>query len=458
MKIIICGAGVVGTGIARQLVLEDHDVVVVDNDPIMIGRLNETLDVTGIVGYASHPGVLQNCGAKDADMLIAVTQVDEVNMVACQIAHTLFNIPTTIARIRDQNYLLPEWRSLYRHDRLPIDYIISPELEVAHTVINRLHAPGVMDTLNFFDNQIRVIELRAESGCPFHGLSFGRIREDLKPHRSRVLAVERNGDILFPDSVEELAAGDLVFFMAPARAVEHVMAQFGHAEKEARRVIIVGAGNIGLFLSQRLEQEEDLSIKLIEISRECATYAANKLEDVTVICGDALDQEILKEVNIADAETFIAVTNDDEVNILSSLLAKRFGCRRAITLINSVAYSPLIGSLGIDVVINPREITVSSILQYIRRGKVRAARAIFSGEVEIIEIEVPAGAPVVGQMLADLDLPRDIFIAAIARDNDIFLPYDEEFALREHDTVLVVCRSNAVKKVDKIFSSQGDYF
>lgn len=459
MKIIVCGAGQVGAGIARQLASENNDVIIIDSSAEQIQKINESLDVKAFVGVPSHPTVLEQAGARDADMIIAVTTSDETNMIVCQVAHSLFKMHTKIARVRHQNYLQPIWKDLYRKDHLPIDYIISPEKEVAQAIMNRLHVPGAMDMIPFADKLLRVIEVRCASTCALINLPLAQVREILLDLNVSVIGIVREEQIILPDKKEVLRAEDAVFFVTGEEHVSEAMKIFGHKEKEARRVLIIGGGNIGLFLAEALEEEEhDINAKLIEINKERAEYIASNLSKTTVIFGDALDQEILQEANIENTETVISVSNDDEVNILSSLLAKRSGCDRAITLINkSTSYSPLISSLGIDVVVSPRETTVSSILQHIRKGKVRAAYSICGGDAEIIEVEAFRSSSVVGQTIAGLHLPKGAIIGAIARKGKVLIPKEDD-AILEGDRVLILCLLDDIAKVDKIFSERQDYF
>ena len=459
MRIIVCGAGQVGTSIARHLANEDNHVTVIDNVPELIGHISDTLDVKALVGHASHPTVLEEAGAHEADMLIAVTAYDEVNMVSCQVAHSLFNVPTKIARIRNQNYLKPVWKDLYRHDRLPIDVIISPEMEVARALNHRLHVPGAIDTIPFADGRVKVIAVRCTQECPILNLTLERIKREFKDMAVAIIGISREGHLLIPDDKERLQFGDQVYFVADSRHVTRAMGVFGYEEKEARRVIIVGGGNIGLFLSRQIEKEDqDVRLKIIEIDKDRADFIAERLMNTTVINGSALNREILSEVNVSESETFIAVTNDDEVNILSSLLAKQMHCKRAVTLINnSGAYADLVSSLGIDVAVQPKEITVSSILRHIRRGKIRSVHSICNGLAEIIEAEAFQNSPMVGRTIKDMDVPHGIVVGCILRENHVIIP-DEDTVIRVGDHIIILSLANVVKKVEKIFSVKFEYF
>jgi trk system potassium uptake protein TrkA len=459
MKIIICGAGLVGSSIARQLSMEGNDITVIDQSPELIQNINDTLDVRAQVGFASHPTVLEAAGAESADMIIAVTLSDEINMVACQVANSLFNVPTKIARVRNQNYLKPEWNHLFRQDHMSIDFIISPEIEVAHAVINRLHVPGAIDTIPFIDGMVKVIGLRCDDDCPMINMSLGRIQKKMLDAGVSILGLLRNEDFLVADEGQNLLEGDELYFSCDVKNVQRAMAMFGHEEREARRILIIGGGNVGLFLAEMLEKESaDIKIKLIEVDRERAEYVADKLNKTTVINGSALSQEILEEANVAVSETVIAVSNDDEVNILSSLMAKRFGGQRVVTLVNnSAAYSPLTSSLGIDVAINPREITVSSILQHIRKGRIVSVHSICKGKAEVIEAEAVEASSVVGKRMEDLDLPRGIVIGSIVRNGNVIVP-DEDTIIKAGDRIIILSLANMVGKVEKVFSVKFEFF
>ncbi|MDA0781106.1 MAG: Trk system potassium transporter TrkA [Rickettsiales bacterium] len=459
MRIIVCGAGQVGSSIARQLSIEGNDVTVIDQSAEHIQMINDTLDVKAKIGFASHPTVLEEVGAENTDMIIAVTLSDEINMVACQVAHSLFNIPTKIARIRNQNYLRPEWMRLYRHDHLPIDFIISPEIEVANAIVNRLHVPGAVDTIPFVDGLVKVVGIRCTVDCPMINMPVERIQKRVSEFDVSILGILRGESFLVTGEGLELLDEDELYFSCDTKNVQKVMAMFGHEEREARRVTIIGGGNVGLFLAEQLEKEDsDVKVKLIEVDKDRAEQVADRLNRTTVINGSALSQEILEEANVALAETVIAVSNDDEVNILSSLLSKRFGAHRVVTLVNNASsYSPLTSSLGIDVAINPREITVSSILQHIRKGRIVAVHSICKGKAEVIEAEAVEASSVVGKRIKDLALPNGIVIGTMVRNGETIVP-DEDTIIKVGDRIVILSLANMVSKVEKIFSVKFEFF
>lgn len=458
MKIVICGAGQVGSSIARQLASEGNDITLIDQNAELIERVSEYLDVSAIVGFASHPDVLERAGCADADMLIAVTYSDEVNMVACEIAHCLFNVPTKIARIRHQSYLAPAWKDLFRNENMPIDVIISPEYEVAKAVIRRLDAPGAIDMIPFANGQLKVLAVHCMLDCPLLNLPFSIIRQRLGHLKVNVLGLARDGKFIVPQPEHILHAGDDVYFVSDNRDMKRAMAMFGHEEKEAQRVIILGGGNIGLFIAQELEEEDsNTRINIIELSRGRAEDIACRLKHSVVLNGSGLDHEVLREANVDSAETIIAVTNDDEVNVLSSLLAKRHGCQRSITLVNNASYSPLLANLGIDVIVNPRETTVSSILQHVRRGKIRAVHSLMDGQAEIIEAEAIETSALVGKSFNKMELPKGVVLGAILRGTEVIIPTPET-VVQVNDHIVILSLAGMIKRVERIFSVSIEFF
>ncbi len=454
MDIIICGAGIVGRGIARQLADEGNNVTLIDESEAVIAEINNSLEVSALHGYPSHPPVLEKAGAESAEMIIAVTTSDEVNMVICQLAHSMFNVPLKIARIRHPNYLKAIGKELYQNHHLPIDYIISPEREVAEAIIHRLHAPGVMDYLPFARGELAVVEVRSNEDNPYLGKTLEALHQDTSLPM-RVLGIQRDGKFYAATPQQVLLNGDEVFVVTDEAHTRHVTNAFGYNERHAERIIIMGGGNVGLLIARMLKDAHpDLNIKIIELFRERAEYVASFLPDVTVICGSALDVDILREANVDVADTVICVSNDDEANILSAVLSKRQGAKKTFTLINKGhSYEPLIAGLGIDVTINPREMTVSSILQHTRKGNIMGASSICGGKAEIIELHVAAASSIVGKQIHMLSLPADIQIGAILRHKELLLPGDEEM-LMEDDILLIIMKTELVKQFDSIFDSK----
>ena len=458
MQVIVCGAGQVGLSIARHLATEKNQVTVIDRSPELIKKISDTVEVRGITGYASHPDVLERAGIGEADMIIAVTQADEVNMVACQIAHSLFNVPMKIARVRAQSYLQPIWADLFSRDNMPIDVIISPEIEVARAARNRLHAPGAFDMIPLANGKIRVVGARIEEDCPIINTPLRQLTTLFPDLHLVVVSIIRDGKTIVPSADDQMLPNDEVYFVAEDAHLSRSMAAFGHEEPEAHKVLIVGGGNIGLFLAQEIEKNDPhISAKLVELDPERARFVATALSDTIVVNGDILDPEILEELNIPNTDMMITVTNDDEVNVLASLLAKRNGCKRTVALVNKMTYQPLLRTLGVDMVVNPRAITVSTILQHLRRGRIRSVHSLPDGVGEIIEAEALDTSSVVGKALKDVKLEKGIIIGAILRDGKVILPRSDT-VIHPKDDVVVFAASNVVKHVEKMFSVSLEFF
>lgn len=458
MRVIVCGAGQVGHHIARTLAAEDNDVTVIDRDESLVEKITSAVDVKGVTGYASHPDVLERAGAANADLLIAVTYADEVNMVACQVAHSLFDLPTKIARVRAQSYLAPAWANLFARDQLPIDIVISPEIEVARAIARRLRVPGAFDMIPLADDLVRLIGVRCDQDCPVVNTPLRQLTSLFPDLHIVVVGIVRESRPFVPTGDDSMLPGDEVYFVAETSHVRRAMALFGHDEAAQRRVVILGGGNIGLFLAQELEQGDlAMTAKVIEQDKDRAETIAERLNRTVVLNGDALDPEILDEANIRAAESVIAVTNDDETNILASLLAKRGGCARSVTLINKTTYSPLVSSLGIDVVVSPRAITVSTILQQVRRGRIRSVHSLREGFGELIEAEALETSSIVNKPLREARLPDGVIIGALVRDSQVITPRADTVP-RAGDRVILLSTTAAIKSVEKMFSVRLEYF
>ncbi len=458
MKVIICGAGQVGSNIAHHLAAEGNEVTIIDSSPDLIQKISDTLDVRGLVGYASYPNVLEQAGAADADMIIAATYSDEVNMVACQVAHSLFSVPTKVARVRQQVYLQPEYAHLFDRDHLPIDVIISPEEEVAKAVARRLQAPGATEMIPFADGRVRLIGLRVRADTPIINTPLRQLTALFPDLNINIVGIVRGERKFVPRGDDQLLPRDEAYFVVETAHMARAMAAFGHEEPEAQRVIIVGGGNIGLCLALLLESAQpSTATKLIERDRDRAEYVAQRVARSMVLHGDALDPEILEEANVRKTEMVIALTDDDETNILVSLLAKRYGCERTIALVNKQSYAPLIGFLDIDVVVNPRAITVSTILQHVRRGRIRAVHSIGDSFGEILEVEALETSGIVGMPIRDLKLPPGAIVGAILRDGEVLIPRGGS-TIKPQDRVVLFAMGAAVKKVERMFAVKLEYF
>jgi trk system potassium uptake protein TrkA len=374
------------------------------------------------------------------------------------VAHSLFNLPTKVARIRHQSYLQPIWADLFSRDHMPIDVIISPEIEVARAISRRLQVPGAFETITFAGGKVKLMGVRCNEDCPVINTPLRQLTGIFPDLNIVVVGIVRDGEGIVPDADQMMLAGDDVYFVADAAHVPRAMAVFGHEETVARRIIIAGGGNIGAFLGQIIEKDHPgVNARIIESNRDRAHLVADMLEKTVVINGDVLDPEILEEVNVADSEAIIAVTNDDETNILASLLAKRFGSRRAVTLINNMTYAPLITTLGIDVVVSPRAITVSSILQHVRRGRIRAVHSLGDGFGEIIEAEILETSSLLGKSIAEADLPAGVLFGAVVRDGEVITPRGDT-TLRTNDRVVLFAAAAAVKAVERLFAVRLEFF
>ena len=458
MKVVVCGAGQVGSNIARHLALENNDVTVVDRSPDLIRKIGDTLDVKGIVGHASLPDVLERAGLADADLLIAVTYSDEVNMVACQVAHSLFAVPTKIARVRQQGYLTPLWFNLFSRDHLPIDFIISPEMEVAKAINRRLRVPGAFEMIPLVDDKVKLLGVRCADDCPLVNTPLRQLTQLFPDLNIVVIGMMRENKAIIPTSDDQMLPGDEVYFVVDSDQVYRAMSAFGHEETEARRVLIFGGGNIGLFLAQEIEREHEwVKTKIIESNRERAELIAGLLDKTMVLQGDVLDPDLLQEANVESTETVVALTNDDETNILASLLAKRHGSKRAITLINKSTYEPLINSLGIDAVVSPRNITVSTILQHVRRGRIHSVHTLREGFGELIEAEALETSEMVGKPLREVNLPSGVILGAIVRDGVMICPTGST-VVQTKDRIVLFAAADSIRKVEQMFSVQLEYF
>lgn len=458
MKVIVCGAGQVGFHIARQLASENNSVTVVDRSPELIEKISDSLDVQGLVGHASHPDVLARAGANEADMLIAVTYADEVNMVACQVAHALFSVPTKVARVRAQSYLDPRWRNLFTRDHLPIDVIISPEIEVARAVLRRLGAPGAFESISFANDRVRMIAMHIDANCPVVDTPLGQLTELFPDLSATVVAIARAGKTILPRGQEQILIGDDVYCVVERSQIGRLLSIFGHEEPQARRIVIIGGGNIGLYVSRELERQGSrVRAKVIERNKERAEVIADQFEHVVVLHGNGLDQEILDEANVGQAEVVVALTDNDEVNILASVLAKQAGCRRAITLFNNPNYLTLIRSLGIDVPIDPRATTVSTILQHVRRGRIHALHSMPEIGGELIEAEALETSALVGRPLRETDLPDGVLLGAVLRGESVIMPRGGT-EIRPGDHVVLFVLADKVRKVEQMFRVGMAYF
>ena len=458
MKVIVAGAGLVGANIARYLASAGNDVTVIDQRPELVRKLADNLDIQALLGHAAHPACLQQAGAKDADLLLAVTQVDEVNMTACQVAHSLFNVPTKIARIRQQAYLEERWGSLFNNDHLPIDVVISPEVEVAHAIARGLSIPGALSVVPFVDDKVRLVGLHCTAGTPIVGTPLRQLSYLFPDLHLICVGVIRDGKFFIPGGDDQLLAGDDVHVVVETAHVERALPAFGYEGGMSERVVIVGAGNVGLFLAQELEESyPDLSLKVIEMNPAYAEMAAERLNRALVLCGDARDLDLMEEANLRSAHAIVSVTNDDDVNVMAGLIAKRLGCRRSVALVNNSAYASLVGLIGIDVAVNPRETTVSMVLRHVRRGRLDSVHTLHDGVAEVYEAQALETSALVGKPLRELHLGGSIIVGAVVRDGQVMSPRGGT-EIRAGDRIVVLARTDMVKRVEKLFAVRPDFF
>ncbi|WP_281967909.1 Trk system potassium transporter TrkA [Roseovarius nanhaiticus] len=458
MKVIICGAGQVGWQIARHLSGENNDVTVVDNNPDLVRRATDTLDVQGLCGFASYPDILERAGARDADMIIAATHSDEVNMVTCQVAHSVFAISRKIARLRSQSYLDAIYSDLYRRDHMPIDVVISPEREVAEAALQRLAAPAAFDTEKFMGGHAQLMGLRLDDDCPVVNTPLRQLSDLFSTLRVVVLAVRRDGRLFAPEAGDQLFVGDECYVFAPNEDIPRTLEVFGKKAHKQERVVVLGGGNVGLAVATALEAKgRGIRAKVIERDRRIAERAADALERTIVLNGDALDRAILTEAGIGKADAVLCVTDDDKTNLLAAVRAKSEGCPFAIALINDPTLIPLLEPIGVDAYINPRATTVSSILRHIRHGRVRGVYSIGDAEAEVIEAQVMSTSSIAGSMIRDIDFPEGVLVGAVQKGGKILKPTG---ALRidEGDVIVIFAMAADVERVEQLLQVSIDFF
>ena len=458
MKVIICGAGQVGWQIARHLSGERNDVTVVDSNADLVRRATDTLDVQGITGFASHPDVLERAGARDCDLIIAATHSDEVNMVTCQVAHSVFGVTRKIARIRAQPYLDAIYADLYRREHMPIDVVISPEREVAEAALQRLAAPSTFDTESFLGGRVQLLGIQLDDSCPVLNTPLRQLTDLFSTLRAIVVGVRRGGRLFAPEAGDQLFAGDQIYVMSVVEDVTRTLEIFGKATKKQERIVIIGGGNVGLAVARALESRTDrVRAKVIEKKRAQAERAADALERTIVLNGDGMSVDLLLEANVDRADAVLAVTDDDKTNILVSVRAKQAGCKMAITLVNDPTLVPLMGPLDIDAYINPRATTVSSILRHIRHGRVRAIYSIGDAEAEVIEAQVLSTSPITGRPIRDIEFPEGVIVGALMKGDKVVKPTGAT-KLEEGDVIVIFAMAADVPEVERLLQVSIDFF
>ncbi len=452
MNIIICGAGRVGFTISKLLSEQNHSITIIDQSSEDIQKINESLDVKAIVGKATSPSILEKANTNDADMIIAVTKNDEINMLICQIAYSIFKVPKKIARIRSQEYLDPKFSGLFNKENLPIDYIISPEIEIAKSIQRKLEAPGALDNIPFAENKIRLLEILIDEKCPIYGIKLNDLTKKFPKLNAYILGVVRDNNFLILKKNDSLKHNDKAYVMVASNKIQETLKVFGHNEKISSKILIIGGGNIGFNLAKNIEQSlDDARLKIIEKDKSRAEFIANDLNNSIVINGNGLDEDVLNEANLEDVETVLALTNDDEDNLMVSILVEKFSKnKRTMALINKPNYSLLQSSLKIDDLIDPRMNTVSSILKHVHKGTIENAYSILNGEYEVIEAEIIESSELVNKELKNSNLPDDIRIGSIIRGDEIILP-SSKYVFQKKDIVILLSKRDQLPTVENMF-------
>ena len=467
MKILILGAGQVGGTLAENLANEANDITVVDNDSARLRELQDRLDIRTMHGRASYPTVLRQAGAEDADMIIAVTNSDETNMVACQVSKLLYKTPTTICRVRAGAYLAkPEL--FYNRDTVkdldslrgfPLDVLISPEHLVTQHITRLIEYPGALQVLEFSKGLTRLVAIRATEGGPLVGHELSYLRTHMPKIDTRVAAIFRKDRAIMPQGDTVIEDGDEVFFIAAADHIRSVMSELQPLEKPYKRIFICGGGNIGYRLANTLEDR--YQVKLLERDHERCVMLSERLRKTVVLEGNAANKDILLEENIENTDVFCAVTNDDEANIMASLLAKRLGARKVLTLINDPAYVELIQGDRIDIAISPQQVTISSILKHVRRGDVAKVHSLRRGAAEAIEAVAHGDADssqVVGRRIEDIPLPAETMIGAIARGDEVILDHSDVVIETDDHLILFLLDKRRIQEIERLLQVKASYF
>ncbi|MFU2059073.1 Trk system potassium transporter TrkA [Avibacterium volantium] len=451
MKIIILGAGQVGTTLAENLVSEDNDITLVDNQADRLLALQDKHDLRVVNGVASSPKVLREAGAADADLVVAVTNSDETNMIACQVAYTLFNTPTKIARIRSADYLR-EKNKLFQPDVIPIDHIISPEKLVTDEIVRLIDYPGALQVSHFANGRISIVVVKAYYGGPLVGYALSALKEHLPHIDCRVVSILRQDKVIRPQGSTIIEAGDEVTFICDTIHIKAIMSELQRLEKPYKRIMIIGGGNIGSGVAKRLE--EQCSVKLIERNPERATALAERLSKTLVFCGDASDQSLLFEEHIENIDVFLSLTSDDEANIMSALLAKRLGAKKAMVLIQRMAYINLLQGGTLDIVVSPQQATISALLGHIRKGDVGSVVSLRHGIAEALEIVVHGEAEssnVIGRQVSEIRLPPGVILGAVLRGEEVMVAR-KSLVIEEDDRIVVyVSDKKYIPDVEKLF-------
>lgn len=457
MKIIILGANQVGCALAETLANEANDITVVDNDTEKLQELKDHIDIGTIVGEASHPDVLEKAGGEDADMIIAVTESDEINMVACRVAYSLFQTPKKICRIRSSSYLVSD--RLFGKNGIAVDVVISPELIISSYISRLLDLPGALQVLDFADGKVQLVAVKAFYGGPLVGQEIRLLRQHMPSVDTRVAAIFRKDRPIMPEGSTVIEADDEVFFIAAQNDISACMSELRRLDRPYKRIMIAGGGNIGLRLAEDIEQR--YQVKIIESNPARCDYLAQHLNHAIVLNGEASQRDLLIEENIEDTDVFLALTNDDEANIMSSLLAKRLGAKKVMAIINNTAYVDLVQGGEIDIAISPQQATIGSLLTHVRRGDVVKVHSLRRGAAEAIEAVAHGdrtSSKVVGRAIETIDLPEGTTIGAIVRNDEVLIAHDDIVIESGDHVILFLIDRREIQKVEHLFQVGFSFF
>jgi trk system potassium uptake protein len=457
MKIIILGANQVGSTLAETLANEANDITVVDSDAEKLRELKDHIDIGTVVGHPSLPDILEKAGCQDADMIIAVTEIDEVNMVACRVAYSLFQTPKKICRIRASSYLVSD--KLFGQHGIAVDTVISPELIVSNDIERLLDLPGSLQVLDFADGKVQLVAVKAFYGGPLVGQEIRLLRQHMPSVETRVAAIFRKDHPIIPEGSTVIEAEDEVFFVAAQKDIRRCMSELRKMDKPYKKLMIAGGGNIGMRLAQSVEKR--YQVKLIERDPERCALISETLNHAIVLNGEASQRDLLIEENIADTDVFLALTNDDEANIMSSLLAKRLGAKKVMTLINNSAYVDLVQGGDIDIAISPQQATIGSLLAHVRRGDVVNVHSLRRGAAEAMEAIAhgdAASSKVVGKAIQDIDLPEGTTIGAIVRNDEVLIAHDHIVVESEDHVILFLVDRKRIPEVERLFQVGFSFF
>ncbi len=458
MKIIICGAGRVGSSIAQYLSRQNNDVVLIDEVPLRLLSIGDVADVKTVLGDGSLPESLVEAEADSADMLIAVTSSDQVNIVCCQMAHSLFKIPMKIARIRSDSYNDPRWAKIFGHDHIPIDIVISPTHTIVEAIHNRLDAPGAFDVVPLIGDRVRIIGTRCADDCPIVFKPLRQLTSLFPDLHITILLITHEGEPRIPNADDILYPGDSVYFATETSHMMRSLQAFGHEYRPIKRILIVGGGNMGLILGQKIRQtSHNMHTTIVESDQLRARKVAEALPDTTILQGDIMEPEIIGNLSPESFDTIVSLTDDDEVNALSVLMLKKLGVKRGISVINKGIYISLVSELGLDVIVNPPMITVATILRHVRHGRIQAVYPVQDGFAELFEATALSTSNIIGKPLKDSNIKSGIILGAIVRAGDVIMPRPDT-VIEEDDRIVILAEQRLTRRVEQLFSVSLDYF